>query len=163
MKVMSPRIKQVLGLLGGALAAFHAWLFVAQAASGQLVDPGLIFRWVAAGSLLVALAAVRRRGHSLWSRQGIAIWVLAALLHGPAVTTDPGFESIAVPETVAASVLQLLSMAALAIGLITLGRLLRARNRGAACSVLAANDVAVDRLDGVVVAQLFSRPPPARA
>jgi hypothetical protein len=163
MKVMHPRIKQALGLLGGALAAFHGWLFVAQAASGQLVDPGLIFRWVAAASLLVALAAVRRRGHSLWSRQGIAIWVLAALLHGPAVATDPGLDSIALPETVAASVLQLLSTAALAIGLLSLARLLRGRKRVAAFAVLAANVTASVPIAPGAVPQLFSRPPPTRA
>lgn len=121
-------IRLTLGLLGGALAGFHGWLFVAHAAEGRLEDPWLIFRWVASASLIVALALLRRSGASVWGRKGIAIWVLAALLHGPAVAGTYGIASIALPESVVTSVLQLVSSSAFAAGLWLLARLLRSRH-----------------------------------
>lgn len=67
-----------------ALGAFHLWLFVGQAQDGQLADPALVLRWLAAAGLLAALAALRRGGVSpLASRQALVVWLLAALLHAP--------------------------------------------------------------------------------
>ena len=96
---------------GAVLVAFHGWLFASQIAAGRLEDPWLAFRWTVAAGLVAALAAIRRRGTSVWSRQGVAVWVLAALLHGPAVATDfsDSINSLALPETVATVVLQLAS------------------------------------------------------
>lgn len=157
---MNPRIRQALGLLGGALAAFHGWLFATQAASGQLDDPWLIFRWIAAACLVGAVAAVRRSGGSVWGRKGIAIWVLAALLHGPAISNDVGVGSIALPETVATSVLQLLTSAALSVGLLLLSGLLRARRRPLRAVVCALAFAAAPRLATGFTPPFFSRPPP---
>jgi hypothetical protein len=117
MSRMYPRIiRLTLGLLGGGLAAFHGWLFVAQAAEGRLEDPWLIFRWVASAALIVALVALRRGGESVWAEKGIAIWVLAALLHGPAAAVSNDITAIALPKSVVTSVLHLVSSAAFAIG-----------------------------------------------
>jgi hypothetical protein len=159
-------IRTWLGVAGAALAGFHAWLFAAQAAGGRLEDPWLVFRWVAAASLVVALVGVRNRGESVWSRKGIAIWVLAALLHGPAVASDlrADFNSLALPETVATTVLQLASWAAIGASLWLLAGLLAARRRSApiryaTMAVLAATG----SLAPGVLRPSAPRPPPSRS
>ena len=103
-------IRASLAVAGAALVGFHGWLFAAQVAAGRLEDPWLVFRWIAAAILIATLVAVRRGGESIFGRKNIAIWVLAALLHGPAIASDlqNDFNSFALPETVATSVLQLL-------------------------------------------------------
>jgi hypothetical protein len=121
-------IRTSLAFAGAALIGFHGWLFAAQLAAGRLEDPWLVFRWIAAAVLIAAFVAVRRGGASVWSRKNVAIWVLAALLHGPAMV-QADFNSFALPETVATSVLQLISSAALGIGLWMLAGLLLARRR----------------------------------
>jgi hypothetical protein len=127
-QIMVPRlIRSVLAIAGGALALFHGWLFIGQAAAGRLEDPWLIFRWVAAASLVGALVAVRRSGGSIVGRKGIAIWVLAALLHGPSTARLTDTEPFPLPEAAATSVLQLISSAAFALGLWMLAALLAAR------------------------------------
>ena len=126
--MMLPRlIKLTVALAFGALAVFHGWLFAAQAAEGRLDDPWLIFRWTAAIALVGALIAVRRGGESVWGRKGVAIWVLAALLHGPAVAGKYEVSDFALPETVATSVVLLLSSGALVIGVWMLAGLLASR------------------------------------
>lgn len=124
-------IRASLALAGAALIGFHGWLFAAQVAAGRLEDPWLLFRWIAAAALIGALVAVRRGGASIWERKSISIWVLAALLHGPAIASDlqTDFNSFALPETVATTVLQLASAAALGVGLWLLAGLLLARRR----------------------------------
>ena len=152
---------------GAMLVAFHGWLFAAQVAAGQLEDPWLVLRWTLAAGLVAALAAIRRGGASVWSRQGIAVWVLAALLHGPAVATDysDSFSSLAPPETVAASLLQqLVTVSALAITLWMLAGLLARRDRHAR---LYVGLVAASSLAGIFgqgfSPQYCSRPPPPQS
>lgn len=70
---------------GATLALFHGCLFASQIAKGDLADPGLALRWIVAGGLVTALVALWRRGESLVGRKAVAVWVLAALLHGPAL------------------------------------------------------------------------------
>ena len=159
-------IRTLLALAGAALAGFHAWLFAAQVAAGRLEDPWLAFRWVAAASLVAALVGVWRGGESIWGRKGIAIWVLAALLHGPAIASDlqTDFNSLALPETVATTVLQLASAAALGAGLWLLAGLLAARRRSpairyATIAVLAATG----SLAPGVLRPFSPRPPPFRS
>ena len=160
---MFPRIiRLTLGLLGGGLAAFHGWLFVAQAAAGRLEDPWLIFRWVASASLIAALVALRRSGESVWGRKGIAIWVLAALLHGPAVAGTNDIAAIALPESVVTSVLQLVSAAAVAIGLWLLARLLRTRTRHVSFYSSIDAFSTTGRLAAGTAPQFSPRPPPLR-
>ena len=161
---MFPRlIRLSLGFAGGALAAFHGWLFAAQAAEGRLEDPWLILRWVASVSLILALAALRRRGESIWGRKGIAIWVLAALLHGPASAGNNDIASIALPENVVTSVLQLVSAAAFGLGLWMLARLLRSRTRTVSFDSVVEPFVAAAHLAARIAPQFSPRPPPLRA
>jgi len=152
---------------GALLVAFHGWLFAAQVAAGRLEDPWLVFRWTVAAGLVAAMVAIRRGGASVWGRQGIALWVLAALLHGPAVATDfsDSVNSLALPESVATSALQqLISMSALAIIVWMLAGVLARRDRHAR---IYAGVVAAPSLAGIFAAglspQYSSRPPPRRS
>lgn len=88
--------------LVGVLVAFHAWLLVGQAWEGQLAEPGLVLRWLAAVGLFCGLAVVRRRGGALFrGRRAVSLWLLAALLHGPAaLRSDVVQASPALPEAV---------------------------------------------------------------
>lgn len=158
--------RTTLVVAGAMLVAFHGWLFATQVAAGRLEDPWLVFRWIVAAGLVAALAAIRRGGASVWSRPGIAVWVLAALLHGPGVATDISdpFNSLALPETVATSVLQqLASVSALAITLWMLAGLLSRRDRHARlyAGLVAATSRAGITGDGFSP-PYSSRPPPSR-
>ena len=108
------------GLAGAALVAYHGWLLAGQFAAGRLTEPWLLARWIVAAGLVAGLVALRRTGSSLWSHKAVAIWVLAALLHGPAAVADYGdaLNGPALPEAVATVVLQVASAsAALGLGL----------------------------------------------
>jgi hypothetical protein len=157
-------VRLTLAVAGVALAAFHAWLLALQVAAGELNDPWLIFRWLAAAALVAALAAVRRNGGSFWGRKGIAIWVLAALLHGPAageLTTN--LDSLALPETVTTSVLQLVSSSVLAIGLWLLAGILAGRRSSPTVQLAFVPAFsAAGRLAAGVTPQFSPRPPPLR-
>ena len=158
-------IRATLAVAGAALVGFHGWLFAAQVAAGRLEDPWLVFRWIAAAILIATLVVVRRGGASIWGRKSVAIWVLAALLHGPAIAGDlqNNLNSIALPETVAMSVLQLLSSAALAASLWLLAGLLRARRRAIEIRYAAVPVfVAAGGLDPGTLRHFSPRPPPLR-
>ena len=132
MAKMLPRlINRTLALAGGALAVFHGWLFVVQAAAGRLEDPWVIVRWMGAAGLIMALVAVHRRGHRVWGRKSIAIWLLAALLHGPSIAGNESFKTFALTEAAATSVVQILSSAGVALALWMLAMLLAARRTSA--------------------------------
>ena len=109
---------------------------------------------------------MRRGGESICGRKSIAIWVLAALLHGPAIASDlqTDFNSFALPETVATSVLQLLSSAALGVSLWLLAGLLLARRRVAAVRYATVPVfVAAGGLRPGALRQFSPRPPPFRS
>ena len=163
---MARLIKASIGVAGAILVGFHAWLFAAQFAQGRLDDPWLIFRWVSALGLISALWAVRQAGHSIVGRHGVAIWVLAALLHGPAAAGNvhADLDALALPEAVVTSVLQVVTGAALAMGIWLLASLLDARRREPRrfVSFLPAFSAAGPLAAGV--AWHFSpRPPPLRS
>lgn len=95
-------IRKGLTLIGALLVAFHLWLFGSQVWEGQLVDLALAARWLLAAGLVTALMQLRRRGLSMvWGRHAVALWVLAALLHGPAVARDLSIAAPAAPEVIA--------------------------------------------------------------
>lgn len=96
-------MRRVLAAAGGLLVVFHVWLLAGQAWDGQLADLALLLRWLISGGLVLALIGLRRRRISiLRSRQAVAVWLLAALLHGPAFAERAGSEPIpALPEVVA--------------------------------------------------------------
>jgi hypothetical protein len=115
-------MRRALSLVVTALAVFHVWLFAGQLWSGALSDPTLIFRWLIAGGLLGGLSVLKRQGESLiFGRKAVAIWVLAALLHGPAFAARfdaPG--QAPVPEVVATLTQVVVGL----IGLVGLGLIL---------------------------------------
>jgi hypothetical protein len=159
---LSRVLRVSLGIAGISLAGFHGWLFLGQIAAGRFDDPWVIFRWSAAALLVAAFAAVRRAGDSMFGRRGIAIWVLAALLHGPAIAAD-GVQTFTMPEAVAASVLQIASSLGLAAGLWILTGLLVARRRHALrISTLAPVLAAADPIAAGITHYFSPRPPPLR-
>ncbi len=108
--------------LAALLLASHGWLLASQWSAGRLSEPGLLVRWAAAIVLAVALTALYRSGVSLVSRKSMVIWLLAALLHGPAIAsrTGDGFDLTALPEVAITVVLQTVAIA----GALTLTALL---------------------------------------
>lgn len=96
-------MRRVLAAAGVLLVVYHVWLLAGQAWDGQLADLSLLLRWLISGGLVLALIGLRRRGISiLRSRQAVAVWLLAALLHGPAFAERAGAEPVpALPEVVA--------------------------------------------------------------
>ena len=154
-------IRLSLALAGGVLVAFHGWLFAGQLAAGRMDDPWLVFRWIAAALLAASIVAVRRSEKSIFGRKHVAIWVLAALLHGPAISDQADFNSFALPETVATTAVQLLSSAALGAGLWLLAALFLARGR--ALRVCYANAPVLVPAGGRATAfslHFSPRPPP---
>ena len=155
-------MRKSLAGLGFLLAGFHAWLFAGQVWDGALNDPGMVARWLVAAGLLLALRGVRKRGLSIVrSRSAIAIWVLAALLHGPALMEQADVSAPALPDVVAA----LAPVAASAVlgGLLLLLALSLGVRRWAAGLSLAsfvAGPAVVDpfALDSYPI--LAARPPP---
>jgi hypothetical protein len=99
--------------LAALLLVSHAWLLATQWAAGRLIDPGLLLRWAAAIAIAVALRAIYRSGVSPFSRKSLVIWLLAALLHGPAIAsrTGGGFNLNALPEAAITVVLQTVTVA----------------------------------------------------
>jgi len=149
------------------LLAFHGWLLATQWAAGRLFEPGVIVRWLAAIAIGVSLTALYRSGASVIGRKSMVIWLLAALLHGPAIASRTGADLNlnAIPESAITVVLQSTTIAA-AIGLTFLlftaffrRRLLAALPTWSFVAVLHSITSLSDGFSAVVSA----RPPPARA
>jgi hypothetical protein len=156
-------INRTLVAAGGALALFHGWLFVWQAVAGRLGDPWVILRWLAAAALIAALVSLHRRGHVLWGRKAISIWLLAAFLHGPAIADNESFTTFALPEAATASVLQLACSTGLALGLWMLAKLLAARrNVALPLNTLVPAVAIADQFSVGHAARFSPRPPPLR-
>ena len=103
-----------------ALGAFHAWLFVRQAASGDLASPETLVKWLAAAGLIAALVALRRQGVPLLrGRRAIAVWALAGLLHAPAIGERIAtLDTPVIPEAAITLSQSLISIAPLAAALL---------------------------------------------
>jgi hypothetical protein len=147
--------------------AFHVWLLATQWQAGRLTEPGLLLRWAAAIGIALSLRALYRSGIPALSRKSVVIWLLAALLHGPAVASRTG-DSInlnAIPEAAVTFVLQAAAVAgALSVTLLLLAgvlgrRLLPAPRAWAFVSSFGLHLSLADGFSAVVSA----RPPPARA
>ena len=156
-------VRRLLAGAGALLALFHVWLFAGQLWDGRLDDPALILRWLAAGGLVAGLAAMHRRGLSVVrSRQAATIWLLAALLHGPALASriDDG-GALGLPE-VAATLSQLAIAAVAAIGLgLVLSHLRRRPATVRAFQYVAAHRTHVTAPAVIALDSLCPRPPPA--
>jgi hypothetical protein len=154
-------IRRSVTLVGAALAAFHVWLFAGQLWSGALADPGLIVRWLVAAGLIAGLVAIRRQGESvLLSRKSIAIWVLAALLHGPALAARIDSAAAPIPDvvvTMAQTVAGLLALFGLGLGVTGPGVRRRPVFRLVGLAAVRSHVPALDPGAGVSFAP---RPPP---
>ncbi|MGE5834188.1 MAG: hypothetical protein ACM4AI_06895 [Acidobacteriota bacterium] len=158
--------RSVLGA-GALIVLFHAWLLAGQAWDGRLADPALILRWAVAGAIVVALIALRRAGTSVFrGRKAVAIWLLAALLHGPAAARHlDGIGEPALPEFVATlTQLAVASGAALGLGWLFARALVRRREIALVRDDLAARDCPRPFSSPTTSFVRFSpRPPPIRS
>lgn len=117
-------LRRVVASLGGLLVLFHVWLLGRQIWEGQLADPGLLLRWMIAAGLVAALVHLARQGQPLlWGRRATAIWLLAAVLHGPAIAGELADHTRAgLPEAVTALVEIAAASIMLGLGLALLQR-----------------------------------------
>src|SRR5688572_4844675 len=147
---------------GTLLGAFHLWVLGNQAWTGQLTDPDVGLRWLAAGAIGAGLVALRRRGVPLlFSRQAVAMWLLATLLHGPALTNGfDGLTTPSLPEAVATVGQVAASMSALALALLALFTLRPGHAPPLAGLRLAVADRPGRALDGAAGLDHLPRPPP---
>ncbi|MEI6243789.1 MAG: hypothetical protein WCQ64_01980 [Acidobacteriota bacterium] len=148
------------------LIGFHVWLLATQWQAGRLSDPGLLIRWAAALALVLSLRALYKSGASAFSRKSIVIWLLAALLHGPAIASRAGviLNFNALPESAITVVLQTVAVAgALTLTVALFAAFLRRRITRATptwsfVSILGGLTPLSDGFFAVVSA----RPPPAQ-
>jgi hypothetical protein len=147
---------------GALLGAFHVWLLGHQVWSGHLAQPDVLLRWLVAGALVAGLAVLGRRGQAVvFGRQAVAVWLLAALLHGPALANDlDGFATPSLPE--AATLAPSLLGAALGLALLAVAAL--GASRGSLRRVIGiATGSRVARLHaGASGLAFLPRPPPLR-
>jgi len=88
-------------MAGLALLIFHVYLFWNRLVVGDLFDPAVSLRWLAAVGLLSALATLRRMGVPLaYGRKAFVTWLLVVLLHAsgraapvPATDAPPGLDT----------------------------------------------------------------------
>lgn len=65
-----------------SLAIFHVLLFRDRLVGGDLFDPAVALRWLAAAGLVAALALLRHMGVPLArGRKAFVVWLLVVLLH----------------------------------------------------------------------------------
>jgi hypothetical protein len=154
-------VRRLAALMGGFLALFHAWLFVNRLWQGEIADAGAILRWGVAGGLVAALWVLHQRGASLVrGRSAVAIWLLAALLHAPAMTGDhPGAGTPALAEVVV-SLTQAAAAAALGLGLWVLAARVRRASAPRLCRVRAFSLPPALSVAPGWTRHVASRPPP---
>jgi hypothetical protein len=156
-------VRKVLTAAGALVAGFHVWLFVSQLGDGRLADVSVLARWGVAAALGVALWYLRRRNVPLfWGRKAVAVWLLAAVLHGPSLTDRLAVVDTTAAADVAAVMLQVTAGAAWLTLLVLAAVTFRRRASAAARSfrlVPAPARRSIHRLCSTLVAP---RPPPAR-
>lgn len=146
---------------GALLGGFHLWLLGNQAWTGQLAEPDVVLRWAAALALAGGLVALKRRGESMLGKNAVAIWVLAALLHGPALGNDlDGFATPSLPEAVATVGQAVASVSAVALALLLLAAIRPWRPAVLRARLVAATSFPARALDASSGLGLLPRPPP---
>jgi hypothetical protein len=155
-------IRRALIAAGMLLVLFHGWLLVDQVWAGALTDLALVARWVVAGGLLLALYGLRRQGAPvLWGRQAVALWLLAALLHGPAVAQRVSTTGEPVGPAVVATLVQVTLGTTLIVGLLSLGLLAVRRRRARQPATAVRSDHAfLGALSPDTYVLFAPRPPP---
>ena len=91
--------------------------------------PIFLIRWAAALALVLSLRALYKSGASAFSRKSVVIWLLAVLLHGPAVASRAGIvvNFNALPEAAATLVVETTAVAgAFLLALAVISAVLRA-------------------------------------
>ena len=148
---------------GGLLAAFHVWLLANQMWTGHLAQPDVLLRWLVAAALVGGLAMLGRRGHAVvFGRQAVAVWLLAALLHGPALANDlDGFATSSLPEA-AATLAQSLLGPVLGLALIALATFGVAGVVRRTAAVMPGSALAARRRAAATGLRFLPRPPPLR-
>jgi len=157
--------RKALAIVGLFLVVFHGWLFAGQVWEGQLADFALASRWLIAAGLAFGLWALRRQQAPLFrSRRAVALWLLAALLHGPALADRFDVNAPALPEAAAVLVQASTGAAVLAGLLILLALALRATRRTPRlpAHLLVRMPVAADPHRSGWTAVFAPRPPPLR-
>jgi hypothetical protein len=156
--------RKVLAAIGLVLVLFHGWLFAGQAWEGQLADFGQASRWLIAAGLAFGLWTLRRQGAPmLRGRRAVALWLLAALLHGPALADRFDVSAQALPEAAAVLVQVSTSIAALGGFLILLGLALRTKRQAPRLRAsLVRIPVVADSHRFGQTAVFAPRPPPLR-
>ena len=154
--------RRLAAALGAALVLFHGWLLAGQAWHGALGEPAVVLRWLVAAGLGIALGYARRgRGSMFRGRKAIAIWLLAAALHGPALAgSGAADETQALPEAVVLALQAATASVLTGLGLALMGALFLTRSLGVPKAILVTT---VSRLhaSGVGKVQPFApRPPP---
>lgn len=143
---------------GALLAAFHLWLLGQQAWTGAL-DYAATLRWLLAFGVVGGLVALYRRGAPLLGRRATALWVLAAVLHGPALGNDARPVSQLSAET--SDVAIQLTGAAIGLALaITLARAIRARRAVLDCVAAAGHLLVAAVTLASFDSRFLPRPPP---
>ncbi|MEO6224061.1 MAG: hypothetical protein ABIP90_12510 [Vicinamibacterales bacterium] len=155
-------VRRVLRLAAILLGAFHVWLLLSQAWAGDLVDAALVSRWLVAVGLSIAMVVLRRRGLPLLrGRHAIAVWLLAALLHGPALARDVEGVAPSMPEVVATLAQAVTTLAVVGTLLLVLFAF---RFRRSAVALLAAAHLQAPAFVGALPPRSFlrfsARPPP---
>ncbi len=70
---------------GTLLALVHAWTLRTQILDGSVAEPAVLARWLVGALLACGLVAVWRAGAGRHVRHIVALCLLVATLHGPAV------------------------------------------------------------------------------
>jgi len=163
MRYLGVMVRKALTATGALVAGFHVWLFVSQLGDGRLADAALLARWGVAAGLGVALWYLRRQNVPLfWGRKAVAVWLLAAVLHGPSLTDRLAALDTTASADVVAAMLQVTAgtawLALLLIVAVTLRR--RASSAGSWLRLVPTRaPLSIHRLSATLVAP---RPPPAR-
>lgn len=149
----------VMRFLARLLLAFHVWLFVADVAQGALADPGIVIRWLIAVGLLMAVVELQRRGESLVGRKAIVVWLLAGMLHGPALL--PSQATVAPPSPQALVVVFESVVLGIGLGLLLLSTRPRVQFRPAITSIARSFQPGVAGVRSVLLSPSTGpRPPP---
>ena len=155
-------VRKVLAATAALLVGFHAWVFVTQLGDGRLADPAVLGRWALAGGLVAALWYLRRQNASVvWGRKAISVWLLAALLHAPALTDRLATIDNLAASDVASAILQVSSAAGF-LALVVLAARALARAKQPASWHAHVPPPAPPFIWRLSSSPLAPRPPPAR-
>jgi hypothetical protein len=159
------RVRLLVSSLGlaaiASLVVLHASILWERLVNGRMGEPGVALRWLAAGVLVAALVALRRRGVSLlWGRRALVFWLLVLLLHAGAAVPQEEAARV-VPEQLLVVVPAALAPACLLLLLVSahLGRGRPADPRRACLAHAAGGDPRATR-SGFLLA-IPPRAPPA--